>query len=197
MQAMLRFVFISIFSLKWILGQQMEKNVCCPSERLKVLFLLWPSLMARRGWKKIIASVLRGARIRFVSSDLPQGNVSSPLVETKSVNWSVRMNPYDHLRSCTVHLHLESHSLMLVFLWLFGSLLWVCFSWCGLLYHTCTQYLIHHHLQLCHTRKNIDKKILCQLLPPSKEINFIQLVRFILSQSRVILLLQFLYMGLQ
>lgn len=86
---------------------------------------------------------------------------------------------------------------MSVFVWLLGSLLWVCFSWFGLLYHTWTQYLIHYHLQLCHTRRNIGKKIPYQLLPPYKGIIFIQLVWFIFSQSHVILLLKSPYMGVQ
>lgn len=51
----------------------------------------------------------RAARIRFVSSDLAQENVSSLLVCTKSVNRSVRTNHYDHPRIYTVQLHLETH----------------------------------------------------------------------------------------
>lgn len=49
-------------------------------------------------------------RSRYVSYYLPQENVSSLLVWTKSVNRSVRTNPGGHLRICTVQLHLEECS---------------------------------------------------------------------------------------
>lgn len=39
--------------------------------------------------------------MRFVSKDFPQVNVSSPLVLTKSVNRSVRTNPYELNRPAT------------------------------------------------------------------------------------------------
>lgn len=61
MQATLRYVFIPIFSLKWNLGQEQMEQQCLLSFReTDGSVFLWPSLMAGRGWKKLIASVLGG-----------------------------------------------------------------------------------------------------------------------------------------
>lgn len=49
------------FSLKWILGQeQMEKECLLFFREIEGSGFLWPSLIAGRGWKKLIASVLGG-----------------------------------------------------------------------------------------------------------------------------------------